>query len=116
MAILAVVQVTKAGVLQTLTAAGAGGDSFQNTGREFFAVRNAGGASINVTFTGPNPDNWGVTGVSHDVVAACTNDSNIRIFGPFEPSRFNDANSRVQVTYSAVTTVTVNPFGMPSAA
>jgi hypothetical protein len=108
MAVLTVTQVTLAGTLLGAVAAGAGGDSFPNDGYTFFYVKNASGASINVTFDAPGalpPDQ--ANAFDPDVLKPVAAGAE-RCFGPFtDKARFNDANGRVNVTYSAVTTVTV---------
>lgn len=106
MAILTVQTVSLAGSVITLGAAAAGGDSFPNSGNVYFRVNNGSGASINVTFDAPNADNFGVINDAHDVVVAVAAGAQ-KTIGPFPPERFNDANGRVQVTYSSATTVTV---------
>lgn len=120
MAILTVTAVTTAGALINgagLTAAAGGGDSFVNTGREYLVVNNASGGSITVTFSSNGAGavcSFGKTSTAHDeggaVAAGAT-----RVFGPFKPAQFNDSNGRVQVTYSGVTSLTVNPFSFPNA-
>ena len=87
-----------------LTAAAGGGDEFANTEREIFFVKNAGSGAITLTFTGQRASNFGVTS---NKALSITNDSKIYAIGPFLKDWFNDANDRVQVTYSGVTTVTV---------
>jgi len=86
-----------------VTAASAGGDAFDNDGRTFFVVKNAGGAGITVTFDSLVLSNFGTDVNPAPTVAA----GETRIFGTFDTTRFNDANGRVGVTYSSVTSVTV---------
>lgn len=121
MAQLAVTTVTRAGVAQSLASAAGGGDSYPNTGKEKFMVKNAGAAPRTVTFKCSGGDannrvcNMGVAAsTGHDVAVSVTNDSNVYSFGPF-PTYFNDANGLVQVTYSAVTSVTVGAEVTPPA-
>lgn len=86
------------------TAATAGGDSFDNDGRTMFIVKNGGGSPITVTFDSLVPSNYGTDVNVVGTVAA----GQTWFFGPFDPARFNDANGRVGVAYSAVTSVTVD--------
>lgn len=106
MAILTVAEIARAGVANTLTAAAGGGDSFANDGRTYFEILNGGGGAITVTFvTQQTVDGLAVADLAVSVAAGARTK-----VGPFPPSIYNDANGRVQVTYSGVTTVTVNPF------
>lgn len=106
MATLTVQTVSTAGLADSLAAAAGGGDQFANTGREFFEVLNGGGGSVNVTFETPAT----VDGepIADRVVAVAAGVR--KKIGPFPTSTYNDANGRVQVTYSGVTTVTVGVF------
>lgn len=84
-------------------AASAGGDSFANTGREFLVVKNADATPKTVTIDYvPTADGQAVT----DKAIVVTNGTTV-IIGPFPPSLYSDAAGRVNVTYSAVTSVTV---------
>lgn len=122
MAQLTVQKITNASALNAsgaLTAAAGGGDSFPNTGKEFYAIKNAGGAPITLTAkasAGPNnqPCNYGIAGTpAHDKTFSITNDSNIYVVGPFPTIPFNDGSGLLQLAYSAVTSVTVIPFSLP---
>lgn len=96
-------------LLAGLTAAGAGGDSFFMTGKDLLVVNNGSGGSITVTIStvvAAVPDNFGVTNAAHDKVFTVAA-GKVAVLGPFSPFRFKDANGNAQVTYSAVTTVTV---------
>jgi hypothetical protein len=105
MALLTTVQTLIGGAVSTLVAASAGGDKFGNTGRERFRVRNGSGVSINVTFTATGAAGC-PEGTLHDKVVAVAAGAE-KVFGPFDPARFNDANNQVSAGYSAVTSVTV---------
>ena len=109
MAILSVAQTSLAGVALGAVAAAGGGDSFPNDGATALYVKNASGGALTVTAAAPNADNFGVTNAVHDSVVSVAAGAE-RILGPFPPGRFNDANNRVQLTYSGVTTLTVSPF------
>lgn len=89
-----------------MVAATAGGDSFTNTGSEHVRVNNGSAAAITVTFKGQKPCDQGVI---HDdavsVAAGATVD-----FGTFSGGRFNDSSGNVQITYSAVASVTVGVY------
>lgn len=109
MAILAVAQTSLAGVALGAVAAAGGGDSFQNDGATALYVKNGSGAPITVTADAPNADNFGIIDNAHDSPATIAAGAE-RLLGPFPPGRFNDANGRVQLTYSGVTSLTVAPF------
>ena len=85
--------------------AAAAGDSFSNNGKTMVRVNNGGGAPITVTFDDPNSALAGATAFNPDVGVAVTNGT-AKIIGPFPPSRFNDANGRCQMAWSATTSVT----------
>ncbi|HYE86260.1 MAG TPA: hypothetical protein VEA16_07885, partial [Vicinamibacterales bacterium] len=108
MAVLSVQKIVKAGLTPSLAAAAGGGDSWQNTGREFLEVANGGGGSINVTIAAQAGAcaTYGVTNSAHDIVVAVGAGVTKRI-GPIDPIAYNDANGRAQITYSGVTSVTV---------
>jgi len=118
MAVLTVNQIAAAKQAQALAAANGGGDSFPNTGKEFIAVRNAGAGAITLTVVAQgDPCSLEVAASpAHDGVYSIPNDSATYVFGPFKPKRFNDVNGRAQVTYSGVTSVTIEIFSLPPAA
>jgi hypothetical protein len=104
MANLAAKTVSGAGVSVPITTTPAGGgDAFDNDGRTIFIAKTA-GTVITLTFDSLVPSNYG-TDVNYVVATPATGNTFI---GPFDPSRFNDANGRVGVTYSAVTGLTVD--------
>jgi len=102
-----VANVAEAGLLQTLTAASAGGDSFLNDGKVFLVATNSHATlSRTITFDVPNADNFGVSGSALDravVVAALTT----KLIGPFRKVKFNDNTGKVQMTYSSEADLTV---------
>lgn len=97
------------GMAPVYVAAGAAGDEFANTGRVFLHVKNSGASSINVTINSQTPCSYGF---DHDVVVAVPNGED-RMIGPFPKTRFDDANGKVQVSYSDVTSVTVAAIELP---
>lgn len=108
MAVLTVTQAALGGVLSAPVAAAGGGDSFANDGYTIFKVINGGVGSITVTFdaagaVAPAEANAFDADLVKTVAAGAT-----RYFGPFtDKARFNDSNGRIGVTYSGVTSVTV---------
>src|SRR3990172_2571153 len=102
MATLTVQQIAKTGLVYALTAAAGGGDAFLNEGvRTFFHVKNADGTATTVTF---------VTQKTVEGLAVSVTNGTEQLVGPFPADVYNDANGLVQVTYSKVTSLTVNPF------
>ena len=110
MATLTPQKVIDTGVVETLLAATSTGDEFVNSGVEFIHAQNGhASASYVVTVTAQ------VTNIHHQQFGSVTK-SNIAktvaagqdaFIGPFKQSAFNDANNKVQITYSAVTTLKV---------
>jgi len=113
MAVLAVNELSRAGKNPVAldTAAAGGGDSFPNTGREYLYVANGDASSKTVTLVyAATTDGQAIT---NRTVAVPAGES--MLIGPFPTSLYNDANGRVAVTYSAVTSVTVAVFSAPNA-
>lgn len=116
MAVLSVTDITESGALDGAAAAAGGGDSFANDDQErtFLLVINGGGSPITVTITpavasGTLP---GFGTVSKAAGGGSVSNGTRRYFGPF-PAAYNDANGRVAVTYSGVTSVTVAALRCP---
>lgn len=110
MAVLTVRVATRESLVLTdyLAAAGAGGDSWANTGVEYLAVQNGSGSAVTVTlvyrgtFDGQAPANRTVAVGAGDLT----------LIGPFPQSLYNDAAQRAGVTYSSVSGVTVAAIRM----
>ncbi len=102
---LAVQSITTAGVAPTYAAATSGGDQFSNDGKTMLHVK-AAAAPVTVTIASQQSCNQGSTH-NKTVVVSSTGEEMI---GPFDVNRFNDTASRVQVTYTQVTGVTVGVF------
>lgn len=111
MADLNPVTLSRAGAVDALSAASAGGDAIVgNTGKEWLEVNNGGGSPITVTLTYPATTLVdGQAPAAKTVVVAA---ANRRKIGPFPPGLWNDVNGKVQIAYSGVTTVTVGAFRM----
>jgi hypothetical protein len=109
MATLTVTSVVRTGVAETLTAAAGGGDKFLPSKDTFFVVNNGGGGAITVTFASTNTS-YGLA-VADAVSSPTVGAGERRIFGPFPAEVFANASDGLcDVTYSGVTSVTVNPF------
>lgn len=101
-------KVAQAGSTPAPVAASVGGDQIPGTPRTILRVVNGGGSSITVTVNSQqNCDQ----GFDHDLAVAVPAGAT-REIGPFG-QRFYDSNGFVQVTYSAVTTVTVEAIEVP---
>ncbi len=96
------VQITRTGITDTLSAANVDGNYYTNTGKEFLEVANGSGGSINVII-GAYVDSTSITAFKTIAVGAGAR----KKIGPFPTSPYNDASGYVQITYSAVTSVTV---------
>jgi hypothetical protein len=100
---LTVATPTDAGTAFTPVAATSGGDSFLNSGREFFFIVNGSADPVVVTFDSPGTCNFELkANAAHDLVVHVLAGAE-KIIGPFSQTRFNDASGYVHVTYDAVT-------------
>ena len=107
MALLVVGTIDQDGAVNNLVAAGVGGDTFPNTGREFFEVDNADASPITVIIATPGT----VAGLAIvDGGGSVTNGTRVR-FGPFQTSIYG---STISVTYSSVTAITVEAVQLPA--
>lgn len=94
---------TTNGLETTFAPASVAGDSFTNDGKTILRVKNGDVADKTITIDSPIACNHGFT---HDVAVVVTAGEE-RDIGPFLRNRFNDENGKVNVTYSAVTSVTI---------
>lgn len=118
MADLTVQQGTQAaGLTPTLVAASSGGDAFVNDGQTVLVVENSNAATRTLTvapvITSVQKDGAGTLSVPSMVntIAATTGRA---ILGPF-PAAYNDANGKVNITYSANAGVTIAAVRVPKA-
>jgi len=110
MAILTVQKVTLAGLEPTFAAATETGDLFPNSGREFIYVKNSSAGALTVTVNSQTACNQGY---DHDETVSVPAGKE-RMIGPFPKSRFDNADGRVQLTYSAgVTSLTIAVVQVP---
>ena len=85
--------------------AAAASDSFSNNGKTMIRVNNAGGAPITLTLDDPNSSTpVAATAWNPDAAIVVTNGT-VKVAGPFPTARFNDANGRVQMSWSGTTSV-----------
>lgn len=109
MATLTVQQLSLSGLNPSFAAAAAGGDEFVNSGKIYLHVKNSGAGSITVTV---NSQAACSQGFDHDTAVSVPSGGE-RLIGPFAKSRFDDANGKVQIAYSGVTSVTVAAIELP---
>lgn len=103
MATLTPEQVNLTGLDATQNAATGGGDEFLNNGNIILRVENGSGAPITVTVISQAT----ISGLAVADAAVAIPAGEFRFIGPFPPSLFNDANGKAQITYSGVTSLTV---------
>lgn len=107
MATLTVQQIAVTGLeAAAAAAAAAGGDDFVNNGKTFIKVTDGAATAPTVTIASRVACSRGST---HNIAVAITAGES-RYIGPFPMDRFNDANGKVSVTYSAVGSVTIEVF------
>lgn len=87
----------------TFEACNVDGNFFENNGKMFIWVKNGSASVVTVNIDSPTNCNYGF---AHDVAVAITAGED-RLIGVFPIARFNDASKHVNITYSAVTTVTI---------
>lgn len=110
MAELSPQEVVLAGITPTLGAATGGGDEFVNSGREFLHIKNGDGSPITVTVNSQAACNQGS---DHDIAVVVPASTGEKFIGPFPKDRFNDSDGKVQITYTAVSSVTVGLVRLP---
>ena len=108
MATLSVQNSVITGLVPTYTAVAAS-DVFANDGRTVIYIKNAGGSPDVVAIDSLVACNQGS---DHDGGASVTNGTE-RVFGPFDPTRFNNSNGQVTVTNSFLTSVTCAVIRLP---
>ena len=109
MAVLTVAVLKHTGHTPALVAAAGGGDDFPNDGRTFLHVKNASGSPINVTIDSKRKCSQNA---EHDVVVSIPATTGEKLIGPFPIDEFSDTNGRCNVTYSGVTSLTVQAVSL----
>lgn len=101
---LTVQTVTRAGLKPSYDSAAAGGDSFpRRSGDTVLHVKNGDASQHTVTIVSQASPGPGEASANEDVAIPAGEE---RFIGPF-PEAFEDADGLVQITYDAVTSVTV---------
>ena len=103
MSTLTVAAASRAGVDMTGAACAGGGDAFANTGQEILHIINADGSPHTVTIITQATADSPALAIS-DLAVVCAANKTTAI-GPFPPGLYNDAGGLVQITYSAVTSM-----------
>ncbi len=110
MATLPVQDITRSGLNPSYVAASVSGDEFANDGSVYPEVVNGSGVSVTVTIVSQSTDD-GLAVADRTVVVPA---GERRKIGPFPKATYNVTSGasagRVQMTYSAVTSVTVGVF------
>lgn len=105
MAVLTVAAAARSGLTLAQVAAAAGGDKMPNTGKEILVITNASVGAITLSF--PFAARAAVDGVAPAAKTAVVGAGATVIAGPFPPEQYNNASEQVDITYSGVTTLTV---------
>src|SRR3972149_9483105 len=107
MATLSVQQAAITGLEEVYSSCAAGGDEFANDGNTFIIVKNGHSSPQTVTVVSQVAEADLPPGTDQANVAIVVTNAEQRIIGPFPQAGFNDANGKVQLTYSGVTALTI---------
>lgn len=106
---LTVQQIARTGLNASFSSAdGTNQNAFANDGRTYLHVKNGGGSSINVTVDTPGV----VDGLAVGNLVVAVPNGGERIIGPFPTNIYNQADGKVYVDWSAVTSVTAAAIRM----
>jgi len=106
MAQLSIQQMSIAGIVPSYAAATIDtGDLAANNGKTFLHVKNGGASPINVTVAS-NYNNPPAGTAQEDIVVAVANGSE-KMIGPFNMQGYNTVDGNIEITYSAVISVTI---------
>lgn len=103
MATLTVQAVDLDGLKPSYGVCASGGDEFVNSGKDFIHVKNGDASPHTVTVDSQQACNQGF---DHDAAVAIPAGEE-RMIGPFSKDRFNDSEEKVQISYDAVTSMTI---------
>ncbi len=106
---ITVATISRAGYEPTLVAANVDGNFFDNDGMTFLFVDNADVSPVDVTIDSAADCDQGF---DHNIVVTVPA-SEQRLVGPFPKGRFNDSNDQAQITYAAVTSLTIEAIRLP---
>lgn len=111
MATLTVQSATLAGTAITMSNCAAGGDEYVMTDSKTAILLTNAHAGNDYTVTVASGVNCNY-GTDHDVAVSVVHGTT-KLIGPFSYTRFKDANKKVQITYSGVTTMTIAVLRVP---
>lgn len=103
MATLTVQSYNRSGITPTYGAAASGGDEFVNTGVEFIHIKNGDASPKVLTIVTQNVSD-GLAVADRTITVPATSE---KMLGPFPISVYNDSAAKVQLTYDAVSSVTI---------
>ena len=103
MATITVQEITRTGLEMTTEGCVGGGDEFVNVDGAFVFIKNASGADKTVRFTIQKLVDGEIPPKKSVVVTLAEE----RRIGPFPTDIYNDADGKVQITYTAVTDLTI---------
>lgn len=104
MATLTVQDVARTGLNPSYDSADVAGDEFINDGNTILHAKNGDASSKTVTITSYADTGVGLTTEDISVTIPAGEE---RMIGPLPKSAYNDTNNKAQVSYDAVTSVTV---------
>jgi hypothetical protein len=109
MAALTTQKIVETGLDAAFVSANIGGDTAEPGDRVFIVVKNESGGSITVTLAAyPNATSYGAVIPDNEVTVPSTKE---RWIGPLRGSAYtNPSTGRVDISYSAVSSVTVGAF------
>jgi hypothetical protein len=111
MATLSPQTIVYTGLIPTYAAAASGGDQFLNDGRTFIQLKNTNAGNRTVTIVTQATAAGRAIADDAVVIPLTVGD---KMIGPFPTGIYNDANGYVQLTYDAVTDVTIGVFKLPT--
>lgn len=103
MATLSSQSINRTGLEPSFASCASGGDEFVNNGNEFIYVKNGDGSPHTVTIATPATVD-GLAVADREVAVPAGEE---RIIGPFPKATYDDTAGKVQLTYDAVTSLTI---------
>jgi hypothetical protein len=97
---------TGTGLEPTYASCASGGDEFVNTGNDFIHIKNGAGGAQTVTIATPVVTDG--LAVAENAIAIPAGEE--RMIGILPKTTYNDGDAKVQLTYSAVTSLTIGIF------
>lgn len=106
-------------ITASAAAAASGGDEFVNDGRTILLITSTDSGTPTITVSAQRdvsvPGYGYLDGVNHAVTLGAGNVTKVyQLLGPFAPAIYNDGDGRAQITYSAVTNLSVQAIRLPA--